>query len=47
MDLKVIFEAGWPAERQAPAEKYPVSGTLCFRFPFALVNALPERKSNP
>jgi len=36
----VFLEAGGPAERQAPAEKYPVFKALCFRFPFALVNTL-------
>jgi hypothetical protein len=36
----LFLEAGGPAERQAPAEKYPVFRALCFRFPFVLVNAL-------
>jgi hypothetical protein len=40
MNLKLILEADGPAERQAPAEKYPVFRALGFRFTFTLVNAL-------
>ena len=34
------MEAAGPADRQTPAEKYPVFRALCFRIPFALVNDL-------
>jgi hypothetical protein len=36
----LFLEADGSAERQAPAEKYPVFRALGFRFTFALVNAL-------